>query len=71
MLQESFSLIFLIREMEILKNILVKIWLPWKRQVTKKLESEFFRVKDIDSKIFLQAQRYHGKYNTYILASCR
>ena len=35
MLQESFvKIIFLIREIEILKNMPVKIWLPWKRQVT-------------------------------------
>ena len=33
-LQESCSLIFLIIEMEILKNMLVKIWLPLKHQVT-------------------------------------
>ena len=33
-LEKSFSLIFLIREIAILINILVKIWLPWKRQVT-------------------------------------
>ena len=33
MLQESLFLIFLIREIEILKNIPDKIWLPWKRQV--------------------------------------
>ena len=34
MLQESFSLIFRLRENEILKNMPFKIWLPWKRQVT-------------------------------------
>ena len=34
MLQESFVLIFLMREIKILKNMPFKIWLPWKRQVT-------------------------------------
>ena len=34
MLQESFPLIFKLRETEIMKNLPVKIWLPWKRQVT-------------------------------------
>ena len=34
MLQESFFLTILRREFEILKNMSVKIWLPWKRQVT-------------------------------------
>ena len=34
MLQESFPLIFKLREIEILTNMSVKIWLPWKRQVT-------------------------------------
>ena len=34
MLQESFPLIFKLREIKILKNMPVKIWLPWKRQVT-------------------------------------
>ena len=34
MLEESFPLIFKLREIEILKNMPVKIWLPWKRQVT-------------------------------------
>ena len=29
MLQESFRLIFELREIEILKNLPVKIWLPW------------------------------------------
>ena len=34
MLQESFMLLFKLREIEILKNIPVKIWFQWKRQVT-------------------------------------
>ena len=34
MLQESFVLIFLMREIEFLKNMPFKILLPWKRQVT-------------------------------------
>ena len=34
MLQESFPLIFNLRKIEILKNMPVKIWLSWKRQVT-------------------------------------
>ena len=33
MLQESFPLIFKLKEIEILKNMLVKIWLLWIRQV--------------------------------------
>ena len=33
--EESFPLIFKLREIEILKNMPVKIWLPWKRQVTR------------------------------------
>ena len=36
MLQESFPLIFKLREIEIGKNMPVKRWLPWKRQVTWK-----------------------------------
>ena len=32
--QESFPLIFKLREIEILKNMPVKIWFPWKRQAT-------------------------------------
>ena len=34
MLQESFIVIFKLREIESLKNILLKTWFPWKRQVT-------------------------------------
>ena len=34
MLQESFCLIFKLREIKIFKNMPEKIWLPWKRQVT-------------------------------------
>ena len=34
MLQERFLNFFLMREIELLKNMPVKIWLPWKRQVT-------------------------------------
>ena len=33
MLQESFLKLFLIREIEILKNMPIKIRLPWKHQV--------------------------------------
>ena len=32
--QESYQSIFKLREIEILQNIPVKMWLPWKRQAT-------------------------------------